>query len=157
MQMQNDPLEGFGNDGDIDDFLQGGAPGASFDSVGDKWNGAVCFYEKTQQTDYETGTPVTWDDGNPKWMLHVDIQTDVRDEENIPGDDGVRRLYVRGNMLTAFRKALRSSGVRLREGILVEVEHTGMGEPPKKGMNAPKLYRVEISPAPAGMSADDLA
>lgn len=155
--MQNDPLEGFvPGDDDIDDFLQGGAPGASFDNVGDSWDGTVTFYEKVVQTDYETGAVATWDDGNVKHMLHVDIQTEVRDEE-IPGDDGVRRLFVRGNMLTAFRKALRVSGVKLREGVHVNVTHHGVGEPSKKGFNAPKLYTVVISPAAAGMSADDLA
>lgn len=141
---------------DVDDFLEGGAPGASFDEIGDSWEGTVTFFEKVQQTDYDTGAPVTWDDGNPKFMLHVDIQTDVRDDD-IAGDDGIRRLYVRGNMLTNFRKALRTSKLRLREGVFVKVTYTANGEPPKKGMNPPKLYDVEVGPPAEGLSADDLA
>jgi hypothetical protein len=152
--MDNDPLANTDVD-DINDFLSGGVPGAGFDAIGDKWVGIVVDFEKVQQTDYDTGVPVTWDDGTPKMMLHVDIQTDVRDEE-IVGDDGVRRLYVRGNMLTKFKSALRAAKMRMDRGVEVTVAYIADGDPPKKGMNPPKLYDVVVAPGPTGVSADDL-
>ena len=152
--MVNDPLENTDID-DINDFLSGGVPGASFENVGDSWTGTVVDFQKVQQTDYDTGVPVTWDDGTPKMMLHVDIQTEVRDPE-IVGDDGVRRLYVRGNMLTKFKSGLRAAKMRMDRGVQVTVTFSGNGEPPKKGMNPPKLYEVTFQPGPTGVDADDL-
>jgi len=140
---------------DINDFLSGGVPGAGFDEVGDSWTGTVVDFQKVQQSDYDTGVPVTWDDGTPKMMLHVDIQTEVRDPE-IVGDDGVRRLYVRGNMLTKFKSGLRAAKMRMDRGIQVTVTFSANGEPPKKGMNPPKLYEVTFQPGPTGVDADDL-
>lgn len=152
--MVNDPLENTDID-DINDFLSGGVPGASFENIGDSWTGTVVDFQKVQQTDYDTGVPVTWDDGTPKMMLHVDIQTEHRDPE-IVGDDGIRRLYVRGNMLTKFKSALRAAKTRMDRGIEVTVTFSANGEPPKKGMNPPKLYDVQFRPGPTGVDIDDL-
>jgi hypothetical protein len=140
---------------DINDFLAGGLPGAAFDEIGDEWTGTVISAERVQQTDYDTGVPVTWDDGQPKMMLHIDIATEVRDEE-IVGDDGSRRLYVRGNLLTAVRQAMRAAKVRLEPGCILTVKYVDDGTPPKKGMNAPKLYEATIQAAPTGIDADEL-
>jgi hypothetical protein len=152
--MENDPLNNEDVD-DINDFLSGGVPGAAFEEIGDSWTGIVVDFEKVQQTDYDTGVPVTWDDGTPKMMLHVDILTEARDPE-IVGDDGVRRLFVRGNMLTKMKSGLRAAKMRMDRGVQVTVTHTAVGEPPKKGMNPPKLYEVSFQPGPTGVDADEL-
>lgn len=144
---------------DVNDFLeQGGIPGAPFENVGDSWTGQIVRAAKVQSRDFETRELQTWDDGSPKYELQVDIQTDQRNPD-ISGDDGIRRLYVRSNMLQAIRQALRAKRARLEPGGTVTVTYTGNGTPTRRGAKPPKLYDAEFTPGtvPAGLSADDLA
>lgn len=144
---------------DVNDFLEsGGIPGASFENVGDSWRGQVVRAKKVQSRDFETREAQTWDDGTPKFELQIDIQTDVRNPD-ISGDDGIRRLFVRSNMLQAVRSALRTANQRLQPGGWLEVTHTGLGTPTRRGLKAPKLYTAtyEQGQLAAGLSADDIA
>ena len=145
---------------DVNDFLEGGGiPSAAFDDVGDSWEGTIVRLEKQQGRDLETKELQTWDDGSPKFIILIDIQTNVRNPD-IPGDDGVRRLWVRGNMLTAIRSAMRVTQSKLRTGGHLKVSYVRQGEQKKRGLNPPKLYEAEYTPSskPAvSLSADDLA
>lgn len=95
-------------------FLAGGGkPTAKFPNqvFGTKHGGKIVT-EPTieQQRDIDTGTPLTWPDGNPKLQMVVTIQTDERDAA-INDDDGQRRLFVRSGMRAAVQKAVREAGV----------------------------------------------
>ncbi|AXQ53081.1 hypothetical protein SEA_RANDO14_61 [Mycobacterium phage Rando14] len=89
----------------------GGAPTAKFPSYGTR-NGGRIIAEPTveQQRDYDTGKPLTYEDGNPKLQMVVTIQTDQRDP-SIKDDDGVRRLFVRSGMRAAVQRAVQAAKV----------------------------------------------
>jgi hypothetical protein len=138
---------------DPNDFLnQGGVPSARFTRPGEWAEGEVRSTEVVQQRDYDTGVPLTWDDGNPKLQLVVTVATAERDPK-VPDDDGLRKLYAKGNMLMAIRQAVRRSNAELRPGGWLKVTYTGDGESKKRGMNPPKLYTAEYRPGPVAVDA----
>lgn len=125
------------------DLLAGGAPSAKFPTPGTTVKGKVISAEVTQQTDFATGEVKTWDDGSPRLQIVLTVQTDERDPE-ITDDQGERRIFVKGQMLTALKQALRAVGARdITPGDTIAVQYTGDGEA-KRGMNAPKLYAVQV-------------
>jgi len=69
------------------DLLEGGGKSAKFETVGDTTKGQVVSAESRQQTDYTSGEPLTWDDGNPRMQLVITLATDERDPDD-PTDDG---------------------------------------------------------------------
>jgi hypothetical protein len=158
--MSNDEWAPRNVEDDVNDFLEGGGiPSAPFDNIGDSWEGTIVRLEKQQGRDLETKELQTWDDGSPKYIILIDIQTNVRNPD-IAGDDGVRRLWVRGNMLTAIRSAMRVTQSKLRTGGWLKVTFIREGEKKQRGLNAPKLYEAEYKPSDRPMtsiSADDLA
>lgn len=131
---------------EVIDFLLGaaGAP-AKFPAVGTIVRGRVLSHEKRQSRDMD-GNPKTWDDGNPVWEVIVTLQTEDRDA-SIEDDDGVRRLFVRGQMLKAVRDSLVKASWRssLIGGELA-VQYTGDGIPARNGFSAPKQYRAQFTP-----------
>ena len=76
-------------------LMGGGGKSASFKSSGDSVSGVIASMEERQQTDFDSGKPLEWDDGKPKMHLVVTLLTDESVDED---DDGVRRLYVKGNL-----------------------------------------------------------
>jgi len=143
---------------DVNEFLMsGGVPSFSFENVGDEIEGTIVGSVVRPQTDFETGEPTTWPDGNVKMQLVIDLETTLRDPEK-PYDDGIRRVYIKGNGLRATRDAVRAGGGQLLNGGWLKVKHHELGTPPKKGLHAPKLFQAWYKmPAPTGISADDLA
>lgn len=128
------------------DFLLGGAPTANFLTVGTVHKGRIRSYEKTQQRDMDSGQPKVWDNGEPMWQIVFTIETDERDPE-IDGDDGVRRLFAKAQMLGAIRGAIRKSGHRgdVVGGIL-GVKYQKDDPPTKKGFAGPKVYQAVFEP-----------
>jgi hypothetical protein len=127
--------------GSVSDFLMGGGiPSAKFEKPGTVVSGRIARTpEVQQQRDFDTGKPKFWDDGTPQKQIVVQLQTQLRDPQ-IPDDDGVRVIYIRGNMLTAIRQAVRAAGAQLETGGTLSITYTGDGEPSKRGFNPPKLY-----------------
>ncbi|AHB79600.1 hypothetical protein PBI_VALIDUS_70 [Mycobacterium phage Validus] len=136
-------------------FLGGGGPAsAKFKNVGDTVGGVIAVEpEQRQQTDMKTNEPLTWKDGSPRMQLVVTVQTDLNDPE-IEDDDGLRRLFVKGEMRKAVQKAVIAAGAK---GLDVggELYVTFVGEGEKQGnLSAPKLYRAEYrKPAPGATPA----
>lgn len=131
---------------EVVEFLLGaaGAP-AKFNVVGTVVQGRVLHHEKRQSRDMD-GNLKTWDDGNPVWEVVVTLQTETRDPE-IEDDDGVRRVFVRGQMLKAVRDALVKCGWRqsLLGGTL-GVKYTGDGIASRNGFSPPKQYAAKFEP-----------
>lgn len=142
---------------DVNDFLlSGGVTSAKFETPGTTVSGTICRPpEKQQQRDFETGKPKVWEDGTPRWQVVIHLQTDTRDQD-VDDDDGIRALYVRGNMLRAVREAVRRAGGRLEEGGELAVIYTGDGERQGVGF-PPKLYSATYVPAAQAAVADALA
>lgn len=133
-----------------DDFFAGGTASAKFEAPGTTVAGPITRVgEPMQQRDFTTGVPKFWDDGKPMMQLPVDVQTELRDPE-IVNDDGIRTLYVRGEMQKAIRQAVRQAGAPgLRVGGQLSVTYTGDGTAKQRGMNPPKLYAATYTPPSA--------
>lgn len=141
-------------------LLMGGGKSFSFETIGDKVSGTVVAAEAAQQTDIKTGEPKTWKDGNPMMQVIVTLQTDLAEE---PGDDGQRKVYLKGSKpdtsMGAVRAAVRAAGASgLDEGGKLQLAYTGDGEVTERGYNPPKRYAAKYeapAPAPAVQAAVD--
>lgn len=141
---------------DPNDFLLGtGIPSYKFDSHGDTAKGPIISLDMQQQRDFNTGLGLTWDNGDPKMQLRVVLATDERDGDN---DNGHRAIYVKGQMQQAVRDAIKKAGAqKIEVGGTLAVRYDSDGDPPRKGLNAPKQYVAKYEPpAPAAVDADDL-
>lgn len=139
-------------------LMGGGAKAFPFDSMGDTVSGSIVHYSKRQQRDLTTNALSFWDDGSPKMMLVVVLQTDLNDG---PEDDGCRSVYLRaGNFvavkgkgtssMVAVKDAIRRAGASgLEVGANLTLQWSGEGKAPNKGFNAPKLYSASYQPAAA--------
>lgn len=137
-------------------FLMGsGGPSAKFPDLGSSVTGPITrIGAPMQQRDMATNALKFWDDGNPMMQLPVDVQTDQRDTE-IPNDDGVRTLYIKGQMQAAIRDAVRRSGAKMLEaGGTLTVTYASDGVAAKKGFNAPKVYEANYTP-PTAVAANN--
>jgi hypothetical protein len=137
----------------LEALFASGAPAFKFEEIGDKVTGTITNLDVRQQTDFDSGEPKFWDDGKPMMEIVITLATSLRDKE-IEDDDGERRVFCRGAMMTAFRQAVRKAkDSKPRVGAKVTVTYSGDGEAKKARFNPPKLYTVTYEP-PDGM--DDL-
>jgi hypothetical protein len=90
--------------------MGGGTKSAKFDTIGTTVGGRIVRPPVArQQTDFDSGKPKFYDDGNPMMQVVVPVQTPLRDPRDA-ADDGVRNIYIRGQMTEAVRTAVRSVG-----------------------------------------------
>ena len=129
---------------DPNDILAGGGKSAKFPTIGTTVEGTVVDFVTSQQTSID-GEPLTWDDGSPRWQIVVTLQTAEREDD---ADDGLRKMYCKGNLLTELKAAVKASGEKLAVGGVVKAQYHADGEA-KRGYTAPKLYKVRYTPAPA--------
>ncbi|MBT2484832.1 MULTISPECIES: hypothetical protein [unclassified Microbacterium] len=131
----------------LDDLLAGGGKTAKFETVGTRWSGVVTKAEPRQATNFDTGKPDFWDDGQPKMQAVVSIQTDERIDET---DDGVRAIYIKmwGDQKKAFRLAAQAAGGSPKPGDTFTATYIADGEKPQRGF-APKIFKYEIQKASA--------
>ncbi len=151
---------------DINDFLMGeGGKAFEFGAIGDTVTGEILDMKKQQQTDFQTGAPAFWNNGEPKMMLKVSLQTEIEDG---PDDDGVRNVYLRGGNFTALKgkgtaslvavkDAVKKSGKPIEVGGTLTLQFSGEGPAPAKGMNPAKLYTASYKPATYAVDMDELA
>lgn len=150
---------------DVKRWLTGGeGKSFPFENVGDTVAGMVKTFELRQQTDFDTGKPSFWDDGKPKEMLVIYLQTELQEDDN---DDGLRVLYARGgnhtiasgkgaSMKVAIVDAMKRAGtIDFLEGAKLTVQHSGLAVP-KGRFNPAKLYTATYQPPVMRMSADEL-
>jgi hypothetical protein len=107
-----------------------------------------------QARDMKTGTPLTWDDGNPKENLVIMLQTDEHDDE-VEDDDGTRRLFCKkpGAMLAAIGKALGKVKISQSFGGTLAVKYIGDKKAKTAGFNPSKQFAAVFTPA-GGAAAD---
>ena len=115
------------------DSLLSSAPAAKFEEIGANVTGFLIEDpQSTQQTDFETQEPAFWKDGQPK--MQVVLRLSDADGEEV-------RVFVRGRMLTAVKKAARAAGTPLRAGGEISITYVNDGEA-KRGLHPPKLYEA---------------
>jgi hypothetical protein len=138
--------------------LGGGGNSFSFESPGDSVTGKVISLEEVQQTDMQTGQPAFWDNGQPKNMFRVELQTELQNDED---DDGKRSVYLKGSRkpeskssLAAVLAAVRAStgSTAITAGGSLTLTYTGDGQASKRGFNPPKQYSAEYEAAKADLS-----
>ena len=146
--------------------LGGGSKAWSAENIGDKISGRIKLVERRQQRNMDGGGLMTWDDGSPKMITYIELETDLRDDED---DDGVRALYAKGgrnheasqgsgtSMEVAIAEAVKAAGSSsIDEGGTLAVQHTGLAKPTTRGYSPAKLYRAQYKPPVSSVSADDL-
>lgn len=140
---------------DANDLLMGGGvKSAAFTTPGTMVGGPILREPRvTQQTDFDTGKPKFYDDGNPMMQIVVQVQTDLRDDTE---DDGVRAFYIKGQMRQAVADAVRAAkakGLEVGGDLRVKYDHD---EPNSRGRgNDKKVYAAKYA-APAGQANEAL-
>ena len=132
-----------------DILMGGGIPSAKFENHGDSVAGTVDDEpQAVQQTDFTTGEPLTWPNGDPRMQVVVTLATDLRDDSE---DDGLRKLFIKGKSMNgAVRDAVRKAGSKgLERGGQLTVTYTGDGVAERRGINPPKLYSASYAPPSA--------
>jgi len=139
-----------------DILMGGGVASAKFPIIGTKVAGQIVRGpDARQQTDIETGMPLTFASGDPRMQVVVQLQTNDRDPSDAD-DDGVRGLYIKGNMLNAIRDAVKKVGAKgLEMGGYLAVEYVADGERKNKAFDPPKLYAA-IYAAPSVTAANEV-
>lgn len=137
---------------DLDRLLSGGAKSATFANPGDTITGIVDNVKVRQATEYGTGKPQTFDNGDPREQIVVTLRAD-----GIPtsdDDDGMRSVYVKGWGLQrrAFIDAVKHAGVdRPTPGDRFTATLLRL-EPSKQGGFPAKVFEYRLEPMQA--SAD---
>lgn len=144
-------------DTNIEGFLSGGgAPSAKFPTPGTTVKGTIEDAVLSQQTDLD-GKPKTWDDGNPRMQVVVTLATDERDA-SVDDDKGTRRVFIKGQMLSALKDALKKAGAKnIEVGGTLAVRYTEDEASTKTGYNAKKVYVCQYkAPTVSALDVEDL-
>lgn len=135
--------------------MSGGVKAAKFEKVGDKVQGVILQSEVRDQTDINTGEVKRFPDGNPMKQVVITIMTDPMVQED-DDDDGMRRIYCKGQMVQALREALRKANVRgPADGGKLAVQYVGDGVAKQRGFNPPKQYKVWYEDPPRRVDVGD--
>lgn len=146
--------------------LGGGGNAWSADNIGDKISGTIRLIERRQARSLDTKQLETWDDGSPKMLTYIELETDLRERDD---DDGVRALYAKGgrnfeaaqgtgtSMEVAIAEAAKAAGsTSIDEGATLAVQLTGFSKPTTRGYSPAKLYRAQYKQPVTSVQADDL-
>jgi len=140
---------------DNDDEFMGSSgsnyPSLDFPEVGTTHEGVVRNIIKRQDTDYDDGTPLTWPNGDPKWVWLFEI-------EQPNGEIGI--AWIRGNAVKVIREAVTAAGAVSPRGWHLKLQHHALGEATTgkngKPRKPPKLFRAKITPAAARQTVPDV-
>lgn len=134
--------------------------------VGDKIAGTIVSVKRVQQTDFTTGNPLTWSNGEPRMQTVVELQTDLHDSDD---DDGIRTLWLKGGKNyepqtgsgqsgeIALAQAARDAGASsIEEGAKLQFACTGTAKPTTRGFQPAKLYQAKYTAPVQSVRADDL-
>jgi hypothetical protein len=141
---------------DLDRMLSGGAKGAKFESPGDTVSGIVDDVMIRQATEYGTGKPLTFDNGDPREQIVIVLKVDnhIPEDEN---DDGFRAVYIKGwgQQRRAFIQATRDGGKPVQGSrfvaTFVRLEPSKAGGFPAKVFE----YRIQQLDNPPGEASQD--
>ncbi len=163
--------------GDVKGFLTGGSVAAKFPEVGFTFEGTVVAYRMAQRTHIDSGEPLYWEGKkpteesklqfeaskkSPAMQLIMELQgepTGITWDTNryiprkLPDDDGMRTLYVTGNLQRALAKALRdASGAEIETGAYAKITRGEDAKVPGSKYLS-YTYTAEWTPASANSKA----
>ncbi len=130
-----------------DDFLeQSSMPAVKFPNVGDEIEGDIIGARVGYQRKFGSGEVDTWDNGEPKKQLQIDLRT----------AEGDMRLYCKPACRAAISEAVKASGGRLSDGGRLKVRRVEDGQASQAGFNPPQQFKAKHTPKVADTSVDDL-
>lgn len=99
-----------------------------------------------QLTDFKTGAPRTWNDGNPRWQLLIPVQ--IQPDAEHP--DGNAVFYVKGRDKDELNRAMAAAGepesVRVPPvGSILDI--TYVEDKPNAGASPTKIRRIVYTPS----------
>jgi hypothetical protein len=137
-----------------------------FENIGDKVTGKIKVIERRQQTSFDGGAPLTWDDGSPRMLTYVELETDLRDEDD---DDGIRALYCKGGARfeiaegkgkaaeVALVEAAKQAGVSdINVGDKLTVVYSGKAKATVRGYQPAKMFVMKLEPTKGSVSVDEI-
>ena len=146
--------------------ISGGGKSWSPQNIGDMITGTIVGVERKQQTSMDDGSLLTWDDGSPRMMTVVTLQTELRDDDD---DDGVRALWLKGGKNfeaaegkghsgeVALAEAAKKAGANsIDEGAKLTFAHTGVAKAKTRGYQGAKLYTAKYEPPRQTVATDEL-
>jgi hypothetical protein len=145
--------------------IGGGGKSFPFNEIGDVARGRIVNVERRQQTSFDGNEKLTWDDGSPRMLTYIEIQTDLREDDD---DEGIRALYAKGgnfeaaegkgqSMEKAIVDAVKKAGCKsIDEGAELTVGFTGKAKPTTRGFQPAKLFVAQYKAPVASVSDDDL-
>jgi hypothetical protein len=145
--------------------LEGGSKSWKPD-MGDEIEGTIVTIKRVQQTDFQTGEPLTWSDGGARMQTVIDLQTDDRNDDD---DDGRRSVWLKGGNNFEAQQGKGFSGERalaeaakaakvteIDEGATLRIKCSGLAKPTTRGFQPAKLYVMELTPPKASVPVSDL-
>ena len=128
---------------------KGGGNIAKFPNIGDMIKIKITGLEQRQVTDYNSGLPLTYEDGKPSMQfIFYGIDQDTQEET---------RIFSKPKMKTAISAALEEAGCTLEVGGILAVKYTEDLPSSKVGKHPAKNFVAKYqTPKPASISADDL-
>ena len=134
-------------------------------AMGDKISGTVVSFKRVQQTGFDDGKPLTWDDGTPRMQSVVELQTDLGDED----DDGIRSIWLKGGKKfepaegtgtsgeEALVAAVKEAGsTTIDEGAKLIIVCSGIAKKTNPRFQPAKLYTMKYEPPKQSVSVDDM-
>jgi hypothetical protein len=146
--------------------IGGGGKSWSPENLGEKIQGRIRLVERRPQRAFGSGEELTWDDGRPRLLTYIELETELHDDDD---DDGVRALYAKGgrnfepqqgsgaSMEVAIAEAVKAAGASsIDEGGTLVVQFSGVAKPTTRGYQGAKLFKAQYKPPVSSVKADDL-
>lgn len=135
----------------LDEAIAGGAKSffTKDSPIGSTVTGTITSVSVMQATDFATGQPLTWDNGDPRQQAVITLQTSLRDHAE---DTGERGIYIKlwGVQKNALAQAVRKAGKeKASEALTIGSTFTATltGTKPSQKGSPTKLYEYTIQPA----------
>lgn len=133
---------------DLNDLLGGsGPPAFKFENVGDTAKGIIVDANNSQVTDFTSGKPKFYDDGNPMMQLVVTLRQDNGEET---------RVFCKPAAKAAIKEAVEKAGAKFEAGGRLAVKYSGTEPSKQAGMSPKKLFVAQYEAPVKTINEDDL-
>lgn len=142
---------------DATQLLGEAPPTISFKEIGDMVRGTIRNMNVTQRRrfmpDGSVGEPLFYSDGSPQLQIVITLETGTGGDAD--PHDGLRRLFVHGQMQSAIKQAVKDAG-RAAPSVGSFLKVTFVKEEPSKGGgNDKKIYEAVYVPQDNGARTND--